>query len=254
MQSHASRHVVSERLQDLHPDLSPPFLKVRLARETVVAGGRSRAQHRQAVLAQRTQEVVKDEISVAFGRRGIQKVRGPAVAWADACRCTGALPPTARKDRKRVRCSLFHACALQLVDVLTLEPAELTDEQRAHALRVFIGLLSTQEHKTDAIAVNAAVPITWLVRESQSPEVRRCARGGHSETSPVRGHVQMPSHGSQHWSLHACAACRLSCECLSSMAMVRAGRESVVAAQGLEALTEALQTTPEAAADALRVS
>lgn len=149
MQSHASRHVVSERLKDLHPDLSDPFLK----------------------------EIVKDEISIAHGRRGIQK----------------------------------------LIAVLALEPSELSDDERAHALRVFIGLLTTQEHKTDAIAAGAAQPLTRLTNESQSVDVRR-----------------------------------LSCECLASMAQVRAGRQAVVDAAGLEALTHALTTTPEAAANALR--
>ncbi len=60
----------------------------------------------------------------------------------------------------------------QLIDVLALEPSELTDEQRAHALRVFCALLSTQEHKTDAIAAGASQPVTRLVIESKNDEVR----------------------------------------------------------------------------------
>lgn len=46
MQSHASRHVVSEFLKDLHPDLSAPFPK----------------------------GVIEDEIAEAYGRRSIPKV------------------------------------------------------------------------------------------------------------------------------------------------------------------------------------
>ena len=46
MQSHASRHVVSERLEDRHPDRSPPF----------------------------PQGIIEDEIALAYGRRGIKKL------------------------------------------------------------------------------------------------------------------------------------------------------------------------------------
>lgn len=46
MQSHASRHVCSERLEDRHPDRSLPFPK----------------------------GVIEDEIALAYGRRGIKKL------------------------------------------------------------------------------------------------------------------------------------------------------------------------------------
>mmetsp|Transcript_30967 Transcript_30967/g.68609 ORF Transcript_30967/g.68609 Transcript_30967/m.68609 type:complete len:382 (+) Transcript_30967:207-1352(+) len=149
MQSHASRHVVSEFLKDLHPDQSPPFPK----------------------------GIIQDEIAVAYGRRGITK----------------------------------------LIAVLALPAHELPDTERAHALRVFNGLLSTQEQKTDAINAGAAAPLTQLVNSSQDAEVMR-----------------------------------LSCEALGSLAQILPGRVSIVNVEGLKALTEALTKSPEAAAGALR--
>ena len=46
---------------------------------------------------------------------------------------------------------------------------------------------------------------------------------------------------------------RLSCEALASLAMLMVGRQSIAEAGGLQALTTALVTTPEAAAGALKV-
>ncbi|KAG2423925.1 hypothetical protein HYH02_015264 [Chlamydomonas schloesseri] len=147
MQSHSSRHVVSEHLKDLHPDLSEPF----------------------------PQHVIEDEVAEAHGRRAIPK----------------------------------------LVAVLALP--ELPDDQRAHALRILNGLLSTQEHKTNAVAEGAAPPLCQLVSQCRDDEVRR-----------------------------------LSCSALASLGQVMAGRNGIVAAGGLPVLTEALQTTPEQAAAALK--
>ncbi|GFR47305.1 hypothetical protein Agub_g8992 [Astrephomene gubernaculifera] len=147
MQSHASRHVVSDFLKDLHPDLSQPFPK----------------------------GVIADEVAEAHGRRAIPK----------------------------------------LIAVLALP--DLPDDQRAHALRIFNSLLSTQEHKTNAVAEGAAAPLCRLVNECRDAEVRR-----------------------------------LSCTALASLAQVMAGRQSIVSVGGLAVLTEALQTTPEQAAGALR--
>ncbi|PNW86246.1 hypothetical protein CHLRE_02g078600v5 [Chlamydomonas reinhardtii] len=147
MQSHSSRHVVSEHLKDLHPDLSEPFPK----------------------------HVIEDEVAEAHGRRAIPK----------------------------------------LVAVLALP--ELPDDQRAHALRVLNGLLSTQEHKTNAVAEGAAPPLCQLASQCRDDEVRR-----------------------------------LSCSALASLGQVMAGRNGIVAAGGLPVLTEALQTTPEQAAAALK--
>lgn len=151
MQSHASRHVVSEFLKDLHPDLSEPFPK----------------------------GVITDEIALAYGRRGITK----------------------------------------LVAVLALPDDVLeSEDERAHALRIFNALLSTQEQKTDAAAQGAATPLVGLVSRSPSEEVRRLAAQG-----------------------------------LSSIAQVIGGRKAVVEADGIPALTAALTTAPEAAAGALKV-
>ncbi|GIL61933.1 hypothetical protein Vafri_16299 [Volvox africanus] len=147
MQSHASRHVVSDFLKDLHPDLSEPFPK----------------------------GVISDEVAEAHGRRAIPK----------------------------------------LIAVLALP--ELPDDVRAHALRILNGLLSTQEHKTNAVAEGAAAPLCRLVAESRDTEVRR-----------------------------------LSCNALASLAQVMAGRRSIVSVGGLAVLTDALQTTPEQAAGALK--
>ncbi|KAL6761202.1 radial spike protein 8 [Haematococcus lacustris] len=149
MQSHASRHAVSEFLQQLHPELSPPFPK----------------------------NVIADEVAEAFGRRSITK----------------------------------------LVDLLKLPAEELPHEIRAHALRVFNGLLTTQEHKNDAINRGACIPLTHLIESSPSFEVRK-----------------------------------LSCEALASLAQVLPGRQAIAAARGMYALTAALQSTPEAAAGAFR--
>ncbi|GAX81056.1 hypothetical protein CEUSTIGMA_g8491.t1 [Chlamydomonas eustigma] len=150
MQSHASRRVCSEFLKDLHPDLSPPFPK----------------------------GVIKDEIAVAYGRRGI----------------------------------------IKLIEVLALEDMDLRDEDRAHALRVLIGLLTTQEMKNDAVAQGACVPLTALIRRTRDPEVLK-----------------------------------LSCDALGSLSQVQLGREAIIASDGVPALTEALQTSPEAAAGAFRL-
>lgn len=76
-----------------------------------------------------------------------------------------------------------------------------------------------QEHKTNAINEGAALPLTLLVNESLSTEVRS-----------------------------------LSCQALASLAQLLPGRQSIVRVKGLQALTAALQTTPAAAAGALRVS
>lgn len=46
---------------------------------------------------------------------------------------------------------------------------------------------------------------------------------------------------------------RLSCRALASLAQVMAGRQAIAAVGGVTVLTQALQTTPEAAAQALRV-
>lgn len=147
MQSHASRHVVSEFLKDLHPYLDPPFPK----------------------------EVIKDEIAVAYGRRGTHK----------------------------------------LIAVLGLP--ELPDEDRAHCLRVFNDLLTTQEIKLNAVSDGAIPPLLKLVATSESSEVRR-----------------------------------LSCTALASLNQVLQGRGTLVEEDGLPVLTTALFTTPEAAAGALR--
>ncbi|KXZ47824.1 hypothetical protein GPECTOR_32g436 [Gonium pectorale] len=103
----------------------------------------------------------------------------------------------------------------KLIAVLALP--ELPDDQRAHALRIFNGLLSTQEHKTNAVAEGAAAPLCRLVSECRDAEVRR-----------------------------------LSCTALASLGQVMSGRQSIVDVGGLAVLTEALQTTPEQAALALR--
>jgi hypothetical protein len=112
-------------------------------------------------------------------------------------------------------CPLF----VQLVEVLALEPVDILDEQRAHALRVLLGLLKTQEHKADATQAGLAPTLTRLVRESDSEEVKR-----------------------------------LSCDCLASIAQLRGGRQAVVEASGVEVLTTALTSVPVAAAAALCVS
>jgi hypothetical protein len=66
----------------------------------------------------------------------------------------------------------YQFCDLsQLIDVLALPPGELPDAERAHALRVVQGLLTTQEHKTDATATGLAPALTRLVRETGDDEV-----------------------------------------------------------------------------------
>ena len=81
MQSHASRHVASEFLKDRHPDLSPPFPKVRLDCNTVLHGSAPKImsspyhEYWHASHQPLWQDVIKDEIAIAFGRRGVQKVR-----------------------------------------------------------------------------------------------------------------------------------------------------------------------------------
>mmetsp|Transcript_34988 Transcript_34988/g.62909 ORF Transcript_34988/g.62909 Transcript_34988/m.62909 type:complete len:389 (-) Transcript_34988:967-2133(-) len=149
MQSHASRRVVSEFLADLHPDLSPPFVK----------------------------GVIRTEIADAYGRRAIPK----------------------------------------LITFLGLN-AEIGDEDITHALRVFNGLLSTQEHKTNAVIEGAAPTLLALVATRSSMEARS-----------------------------------LSCEALASLAQVAPGRRSIAESGGLDGLTDALSTTPEAAAKVFRL-
>lgn len=167
------------------------------------------------------QEIIKDEIAVAYGRRAITKARGDAGHPA-----RGACHADMRTCGPRVAClparlTPFLPLHLheQLIDVLALEETELPDDERAHALRVFNGLLSTQEQKTDAISRGAPAPLTKLVRENQDWEVRRN-----------------------------------SCEGLASLAQVQSGRAAIAAADGMASLTGALLTTPEAAARAFRVS
>ena len=70
MQSHASRHVASEFLKDRHPDLSPPFPKVFYITVVVVRLRCNAPEDSRWSM----QEVIKDEIAVAFGRRGVIKV------------------------------------------------------------------------------------------------------------------------------------------------------------------------------------
>lgn len=120
-------------------------------------------------------EIIKHEIAEAYGRRGVQK----------------------------------------LVDVLSLPVGELSDESIAHALRVFSGLLTTQENKLDAIS--AIAPLTRLVETSTNPEVLK-----------------------------------LSCEAIGSLVQVTQGRGALIKCQGLLALTESLKQSPEAAAGAIR--
>jgi hypothetical protein len=72
------------------------------------------------------------------------------------------------------------------VAVLALAQGDLADDQRAHALRVLLGLLTTQEHKTDAVHENGTLALTLLARTTPSDEVRK-----------------------------------LSCQCLGSLAQVR---------------------------------
>ncbi len=85
MQSHASRHVCSEFLKDLHPDLSPPFPKVRSTNSLRLGFAAARPlSDASSLLDDTPQEPIKDEIAVAYGRRGIIKVRrvtGPTSAW-----------------------------------------------------------------------------------------------------------------------------------------------------------------------------
>jgi hypothetical protein len=75
MQSHASIHVVSEFLKDLHPDLSEPFPKVSCSHHG--AANCSLCKPSAALLP--VQEVIKDEIAVAYGRRSVPKVT--STAW-----------------------------------------------------------------------------------------------------------------------------------------------------------------------------
>jgi hypothetical protein len=61
---------------------------------------------------------------------------------------------------------------MQLIAVLALSADDLPEEgDRAHALRVFLGLLTTQEQKLDAIAEGACAPVTALVRTTSNAEV-----------------------------------------------------------------------------------
>lgn len=102
--------------------------------------------------------------------------------------------------------------------MLNLPAGDLSHEDRAHALRVFNKLLTTQEQKLDAIGEGAAVPLTGLITlEGQDPEVLR-----------------------------------LCCEALESIAQVHQGRLAIVENHGGQALTQAMQIAPEAAAGALR--
>jgi len=77
------------------------------------------------------------------------------------------------RTKATTKASTMHVLQLfaQLISVLALDETELPDEERAHALRVFNSLLSTQEQKTDAICQGAPAPLTKLVRESQDWEV-----------------------------------------------------------------------------------
>ena len=82
-------------------------------------------------------------------------------------------------DRMHSKCSPHDnriAYATQLIAVLALSADELPkDEDRAHALRVFLGLLTTQEHKLDAVAEGACAPVTALVATTKDAEVLRLA-------------------------------------------------------------------------------
>ncbi|KAG1668019.1 hypothetical protein FOA52_006552 [Chlamydomonas sp. UWO 241] len=121
--------------------------------------------------------VIPDEIAEAYGRKGVVK----------------------------------------LVNVLSLPASDLSDEKRAHALRVLIGLLSTQEQKLDAVSVGGCAALTTLVKEFEHAEVLR-----------------------------------LSCEALGSLAQVQQGRVAIVTCGGVTALDAALEASPSAAAGALR--
>ena len=77
---------------------------------------------------QNKQEVIADEIAIAFGRRHVYK----------------------------------------LVDVLSLPKDELTGEERARALRYLLGLLSNQESKAEAVGCNTAAPVTALLGDENA--------------------------------------------------------------------------------------
>mmetsp|Transcript_2893 Transcript_2893/g.7784 ORF Transcript_2893/g.7784 Transcript_2893/m.7784 type:complete len:385 (-) Transcript_2893:448-1602(-) len=121
--------------------------------------------------------VIKDEIAEAYGRRSVRK----------------------------------------LIDVLSLPAAELSDNERAHALRVLLGMMTTQEQKLDAISESACATLTVLVDGYLHAEVLQ-----------------------------------LSCNALDSLAQVRQGRVAIVECGGIVALNAALETSPLAAGGALR--
>ena len=63
----------------------------------------------------------------------------------------------------------------KLCAVIALDFGELPDTQFAHALRVMLTLLSTQERKNDAVVNGAPVSLVRLVGDSASPDVRALA-------------------------------------------------------------------------------
>lgn len=136
MQSHASRHVVSEFLKDLHPDLSEPFPKVYLSTPFCS----KKPYHNIGWYP--SQGVITDEIALAYGRRGITKASGPASLHAQAMHVLQFISRMAST-------TLVHhhlpCLILQLVAVLALPDDVLeSEDERAHALRIFNALLSTQ--------------------------------------------------------------------------------------------------------------
>eukprot|EP00877_Chromochloris_zofingiensis_P005522 jgi/Chrzof1/14971/Cz09g22200.t1 len=149
MASHASRHIVSEHLQDRHPWQGQPF----------------------------PQGVIRDEICVAYGRR----------------------------------------CIPKLVAVLDLPENELPVSERIHCLKVLLPLLSTQEVKIDALSAGVCSPLVHHLQCTDSLEVRE-----------------------------------LCCQALTSLAHMMPGREAIVRARGLDVLTNALLTAPDAAVTTLK--
>jgi hypothetical protein len=85
-----------------------------------------------------TQGVIPDEIAEAYGRKGVTK----------------------------------------LVNVLGLPASDLSDEKRAHALRVLIGLLTTQEQKVRCVHVHTTHPSSHdlCVRVRMIDCVHSCVR------------------------------------------------------------------------------
>ncbi len=89
------------------------------------------------------QDVIKDEVAVAYGRRSITKV------------CTASCSDIQHP------CWFPHHWCSQLIAVLALEEEELPDNLREHALRIFNALLTTQEQKT---GMNLALPRLQAIR------------------------------------------------------------------------------------------